>query len=120
MSTPEQRRKLREFWQEYNRVSALRHEMIHDEELAERLLNQDVWLPLALPSWPEFPPECIDMTCGGRGRRKGTPCQSKDIERNGRCKWHGGRSTGPKTPKGKIRSLANLKRGPKLYGGEKT
>ncbi len=118
MSTPEQRRKLQAFWREYDRVGALRHEMVHDEELAERraeyFIDQDVWLPLVLPSWPEFPPECIDMVCGGRGRRKGTPCQCKKIERNGRCKWHGGRSTGPKTSEGKIRSLANLKRGPKL------
>jgi hypothetical protein len=31
---------------------------------------------------------------------------------NGRCRFHGGKSTGPKTPKGKIRSAhANYKHG---------
>jgi hypothetical protein len=118
MSTPKQRLKLRAFWQEWDRVGALRHKMVYDEELAERraefFFEHGVWLPLVLPSWPEFPPECIDMTCGARGRRKGTPCLCKVIGRNGRCKWHGGLSTGPRTSEGKIRSLANLKRGPKL------
>lgn len=118
ISPTEKRRRLKAFWTEYRRVSALCHKMAHDDELAERraeyFIEHGVWLPLALPALPEFPPECNDMVCGARGRRKGTPCQCKEIEHNGRCKWHGGRSTGPKTPEGKIKSLANLKRGPKL------
>ncbi|PSH02687.1 MAG: hypothetical protein CXZ00_16130 [Acidobacteria bacterium] len=118
MSTPELRRKLKAFWREYDRVNVLRRKISHDEKLAERraeyFIDHGVWLPLSLPSLPEFPPECSGMVCGARGRRKGTPCQCKEIERNGRCKWHGRRSTGPKTVEGKIRSLTNLKRGPKL------
>lgn len=31
--------------------------------------------------------------------RKGTPCQCPAMK-NGRCKLHGGKSTGPKTPEG--------------------
>ena len=44
--------------------------------------------------------------CGAKNRR-GTPCRCKAL-RNGRCRFHGGRSTGPKTAAGKARSAANL------------
>ncbi|WP_353067634.1 HGGxSTG domain-containing protein [Tunturiibacter psychrotolerans] len=54
------------------------------------------------------------MVCGGRGRQSGHPCQSQEIYPNGRCKWHGGASTGPKTAEGRARSLSNLTRGLKL------
>ncbi len=36
--------------------------------------------------------------CGARTRR-GTACESPAMP-NGRCRLHGGRSTGPKTPEG--------------------
>lgn len=45
--------------------------------------------------------------CGAK-TRKGTPCQAPAMT-NGRCKLHGGLSTGAKTPEGKARALANLK-----------
>ena len=41
--------------------------------------------------------------CGGRTRKDGSPCRSVAIRPNGRCKWHGGLSTGPKTEEGKQR-----------------
>ena len=44
--------------------------------------------------------------CEARTRR-GTPCQCK-AKANGRCKLHGGLSTGPKTIQGKKVSAANL------------
>lgn len=44
--------------------------------------------------------------CGAR-TRAGGPCRQRAIYSNGRCKWHGGLSTGPKTPEGKARSAAN-------------
>lgn len=44
--------------------------------------------------------------CGAR-TRKGTSCLCKALA-NGRCKFHGGLSTGPRTPEGKKRSAANL------------
>jgi hypothetical protein len=38
--------------------------------------------------------------------RKGNPCQARGMGKGGRCRFHGGMSTGPKTPEGKARSLA--------------
>lgn len=49
-------------------------------------------------------------TCGARNR-KGQPCGCKLLYPNGRCRFHGGPSTGPKTPEGKQRSLAALRAG---------
>jgi hypothetical protein len=40
--------------------------------------------------------------CGARTRR-GNPCQSPAMA-NGRCRMHGGRSTGPRTKEGLARS----------------
>lgn len=114
ISHREKRRRLKAFWIEYHRVEALRRKILTDEAEAERRAEFFVdhgFLPPppALPSFPEFPPECRDMVCGGKGRRRsGQPCQSKEIHANGRCKWHGGLSTGPKTVAGRAKSAANL------------
>ena len=37
--------------------------------------------------------------CGAKTRR-GTPCRRPANKRNGRCRLHGGRSTGPKSAEG--------------------
>lgn len=57
----------------------------------------------------------IAPRCGAK-TRKGTPCQAPAMK-NGRCRMHGGKSTGPKTPEGieRIRQ-AHLKHG--LYTKE--
>ncbi len=48
--------------------------------------------------------------CGAK-TRKGTPCKAPAMA-NGRCRLHGGKSTGPKTPEGLARSRrANWKHG---------
>src|SRR5258708_38855266 len=41
--------------------------------------------------------------CGARSKRTGKPCQGAAMP-NGRCKLHGGKSTGPRTPEGLERS----------------
>jgi len=46
--------------------------------------------------------------CGARRKRDGQPCEAQAMP-NGRCKWHGGMSTGPRTLAGKCRALQNLK-----------
>ena len=58
-----------------------------------------------------FGPDWPGQRCGAR-TRKGTACLSPAIKRNGRCRLHGGASTGPKTIEGRARiSLANLRHG---------
>ena len=47
------------------------------------------------------PSPTTPATCGAK-TRAGTPCRCLAL-RNGRCKLHGGMSTGPKTPEGRQR-----------------
>ena len=49
-------------------------------------------------------------TCGATNRM-GQPCGCKQLFSNGRCRFHGGLSTGPKTPEGKQRSLEAMRAG---------
>lgn len=44
--------------------------------------------------------------CGAK-TRSGGPCQRNGNKSNGRCKLHGGNSTGPKTQEGKIKVATN-------------
>ena len=46
------------------------------------------------------------VRCGAKTRR-GTLCQRPGTKRNGRCKLHGGRSTGPTTEAGLARLIAS-------------
>jgi hypothetical protein len=53
--------------------------------------------------------------CGAK-TRSGTPCRAPAMA-NGRCRMHGGKSTGPRTPEGLARSRkANWKHG--FYSAE--
>ena len=45
----------------------------------------------------------LRVTCGAKTTRKGTPCRNKSEPGRKRCKFHGGRSTGPKTAEGRER-----------------
>ena len=53
---------------------------------------------------PKKKPTCQALT------RRGTPCQCKPLPGNKRCKFHGGLSTGPKTPEGRAQSAVNLEK----------
>lgn len=50
-----------------------------------------------------------DATCGAR-TRAGTPCKRRDLYANGRCRLHGGLSTGPKSEAGREAARRNLER----------
>jgi len=67
------------------------------------------------PAMPEFPEVCRGLACGAK-TRAGSPCKLTSIFINGRCKLHGGMSTGPTTKAGKARAgqngLARKKRSP--------
>ena len=47
--------------------------------------------------------------CGAKAKSTGKPCQCKELYRNGRCRYHGGLSTGPRTAAGRRRALLNLR-----------
>jgi hypothetical protein len=47
------------------------------------------------------------IACGAK-TQSGEPCQAARLPGRERCKWHGGRSTGPRTEVGKARVARNL------------
>ena len=54
------------------------------------------------PKYPPLPHDLIGLACGAR-TRAGTPCKLTAIYSNGRCKLHGGLSTGPPSDEGRER-----------------
>jgi len=61
-------------------------------------------------SWrPEWRPRKKDRPRCGAKTRKGTPCQAPGSGRGGRCRNHGGLSTGPRTPEGRARAAAAVR-----------
>lgn len=68
-----------------------------------------------LPSWAEpWLARCRQresmkrVSCGARRRRDGKPCEALSVPGKKRCRWHGGMSTGPRTPEGKAKVTRNL------------
>lgn len=59
---------------------------------------------------PRFPQYLRGLTCGAI-KKNGKPCGMTTLGANGRCKFHGGASTGPTSPEGRARALENLKLG---------
>lgn len=57
--------------------------------------------------WPG--PKATRPRCGARRKSDGQPCQAPARWPSGRCRLHGGLSTGPKTAEGRARALANLR-----------
>jgi len=52
--------------------------------------------------------------------RSGAPCYCKPEPGKKRCKFHGGRSTGPKTPEGMARTLTALRAGYQRWRAERS
>jgi len=73
--------------------------MTKDSDLERLLREQEVWLDAFCPTGQR-------PMCGAR-TRDGTPCESRVLRRAGRCKCHGGCSTGPRTAAGKAASSLN-------------
>ena len=66
----------------------------------------------SVPDWRvTMPMAHACARCGAR-TRAGTPCRSPAM-RNGRCRMHGGLSTGPTSPEG----LARLAQARTVHGG---
>lgn len=57
-----------------------------------------------VPSCPRY---LRGLTCGAR-KKNGERCGATTLCANGRCKFHGGASTGPRTAEGRERALRNL------------
>ncbi len=78
-----------------------------DKKIAKRLVKQRPQLRKTLPKY--LRPQCGAKTRAG-GKCKATPVWDKtnNKPKNGRCRMHGGLSTGARTPEGKLRALANL------------
>ncbi|MGZ3767111.1 MAG: HGGxSTG domain-containing protein [Mucilaginibacter sp.] len=91
MSTPEQRKRLKDYYQRSNAFFV---------EWRERGYQYPQ------PEYPALPDDLASLQCGAK-TRAGTPCKQKAIYINGRCKFHGGCSTGPRTEAGKTRSAMN-------------
>jgi len=53
--------------------------------------------------------EMVKLYCGAR-TRTGSACKRKDLYRSGKCRLHGGLSTGPRTVTGKSVSSLNAKK----------
>lgn len=58
------------------------------------------------PAFPAFPDDLRGLACGAK-TRAGTPCKRTDLWENGRCKFHGGLSTGPTSDAGKTKAAMN-------------
>jgi len=61
------------------------------------------------PIHETMPEELRHIPCAAK-TRAGTPCKRTDISSNGRCKYHGGHSTGAITVEGKARQLEGYRR----------
>jgi len=95
MSTKEQRKRFKEYHEE--------HAKIHQAWI-------EAGMPNPTPSYPKCPGDLVGLACGAITKRAGTPCKLTSIYSNGRCKFHGGLSTGPKTVEGKKTASLNGRR----------
>lgn len=97
LSTPEKRKLLREHSQRFDEWVAAREKFDQETPGIEQY-------PVEIPPYPD---ECRGLECGATNR-KGAPCRQLSLYvNNGRCKFHGGMSTGPRTKRGKKRSALN-------------
>ena len=93
-SSPQKRKLFRQHWQAFDEWLSARDKFERETGLT---YTQEL---------PPYPDEVRSLECGAT-TRKGTPCRQLSLYTNGRCKFHGGASTGPRTRKGKKRSALN-------------
>lgn len=90
-STPEMRRRYKQHYLEWRAVHK------------KQIYSGNYLSPYNYPLLPE---DLRGMACSAK-TRKGTPCKRTDLYISGRCKFHGGKSTGPKTAEGKAKVALN-------------
>lgn len=89
-----------------DRARRARWRAYHRDHEALAAAWREAGYPYPAPVFPRLPDELRGLTCGAK-TRAGTPCKRTDLMLSGRCKLHGGLSTGPKTAEGKSRSAEN-------------
>jgi hypothetical protein len=106
-----ERARLRKLWRDHwtnyyaqNDAWQTECDRLHDEWVQSAGRRATEFPPQ--PEHPSLPPELVDLSCGAR-TRAGTPCKLTTLWVNGRCKFHGGASTGPKTNAGKAIASRN-------------
>jgi hypothetical protein len=57
------------------------------------------------------PRQSRHRTCGAHARSTGKPCKAPGTGRGGRCRMHGGLSTGPRTAAGLAKCLEAMRAG---------
>lgn len=111
--TPDEMDRLRMAWRRYWQAS----DQWRANRDARREAARLAWLgnrsgryvePICEP-FPRMPAEFQKLVCGAR-TRFGTRCKRRDLYRSGRCRLHGGLSTGPRPLEGKARSASNAGR----------
>jgi hypothetical protein len=109
--TDDQRKTLKQFYRDFelirrerDRIQAQPYKVLL-ARTTRGMLKATIIEP-KLPEYPAYPSECLGMSCGAKTRKR-MPCRQTNIYQNGRCKYHGGASTGPRTKKGKKRSARN-------------
>lgn len=92
------------FWKDNN------YEQYAEDLEAWEQLSYEIRQITSEPEPPlELPEELRTLTCGAKTRR-GTFCKRRDLYASGRCRMHGGPSTGPTSEAGKRRSALNGQR----------
>jgi len=111
MHADSQRQRLKAYYIEHKRIAVLRDTV--ERQAREQWLHSFIRsglrfspLQLRLPPFPVFPDDLRGLGCGAK-TRTGTRCKITTLYPNGRCKLHGGLSTGPRTPEGKQRVAMN-------------
>lgn len=89
---------------DHDRHRRLRAHYAESERIADEWRERGYQYPPQ--TFPALPDDLRDLACGAR-TRAGTPCKLTAIYANGRCKLHGGLSTGPVTDEGKARAALN-------------
>lgn len=84
-----------DIWTRAWRRELLRRDL--SAEQVEEIMRETDYVP---PRWFRR-----QILCDAHARTTGKPCRASAM-RNGRCKLHGGMSTGPRTPEGRARCIA--------------
>lgn len=109
LSDDERREIMRGYYQECDRIREIRRTWPYKEQLIFTGTRIKIIPAPEPPTSPSFPEILRGLTCGAKNR-KGQPCKRIDLWGNGRCKFHGGMSTGPKTEEGKRKVALNARR----------